>query len=371
MKARNFIKKHLLPSISVSLFFVVAALVIDSIARGNSAFAAWINSVPGAALRYIFASVTDVLPFSLAEVLLLLVPLALVIVIILAVKALRRPTLAAGLFSALAVTASTLFLWYVISFGAGYKAPSLSTYLPIEDTEVTADNLYETLLILKTEAEKLLPEIEYSESGASVYERDIEEVSAEICIAYDRLISEYESLPIMRMYTDAKPVFLSKGMSDFEILGVYTFFTGESNVNVHYPDYTLPFTLAHEFAHQRGISRENEANFIAFLVFTRSDDPYVRYSGYVNMYEYIASSLSRTDRDMFREVYLDTDKRIRGEIVAYNEFYQANKNELLAKLSDLVNDSYLKLQGTEGIVSYGLVTKLCIGYYASAEKQPG
>ena len=49
-------------------------------------------------------------------------------------------------------------------------------------------------------------------------------------------------------------------------------------------------------AHQRGIAREDEANFIAFLVCMASDDPYIRYSGYLEVYEYVASSLYSDDR---------------------------------------------------------------------------
>ena len=122
-----------------------------------------------------------------------------------------------------------------------------------------------------------------------------------------------------------------------EILGIYSYFTGESNINVHYPDYGIPFTVAHELAHQRGISRENEANFIAFLVCIRSDSEFVRYSGYINMFEYLASALGSTDREMLRAVY-----------------------------SDFFNDNYLKAQGTEGIISYGLVVTLAVAYYRNA-----
>jgi hypothetical protein len=365
VKAWNFTKKTLIIPLSVSAALLILAMIVDGIARESASFAAAVNGGIGAVIRCVSASVTDILPFSLAELLIILSPLALTLVAVIAVKSLRRPEVAAGLVSTLAVCASAAYLLYVLSFGAGYKAPSLESYLPIERAEIDKDNLSSTLLILKDEAEKLLSEIEYSESGSSVYERDIEDISAEICAAYDKLIAEYDTLPIISMHTDAKPVFLSRGMSDFEILGVYTFFTGEANVNVYYPDYTLPFTLAHELAHQRGISRENEANFIAFLVCTRADDPYIRYSGYLNMYEYIASALSATDREAFREIYAATDARIRSEIIAYNEFYYANKNQLLAKLSDLVNDTYLKSQGTEGVISYGLVTRLCVSYYES------
>jgi hypothetical protein len=154
-------------------------------------------------------------------------------------------------------------------------------------------------------------------------------------------------------------------MTYLEILGIYTFFTGESNVNVHYPDYTLPMTVAHEFAHQRGISRENEANFIAFLVCIRADDPYVRYSGYVNMFEYVASALAKTNKQLLLDVYEATDSRMYGEMRACTDFYYANRLELIGNISNFFNDNYLKSQGTEGVVSYGMVVELCVAYYCN------
>jgi hypothetical protein len=152
-------------------------------------------------------------------------------------------------------------------------------------------------------------------------------------------------------------------MTALRTTGVYTYFTGEANVNVHFPDYSTPFTTAHEFAHQRGYSRENEANFIAFMVCIRSGDPYVEYSGYISMLEYISSALNKTDKEAYKSLYSTLDERIKGEFAAYSEFYYANENVFLGNLSNFINDKYLKSQGTEGIVSYGLVVKLCVAYY--------
>src|SRR5207248_11260701 len=78
-----------------------------------------------------------------------------------------------------------------------------------------------------------------------------------------------------------KPVYFSGLMSRLGISGVYSPFTGEPNYNALQPDFDLPFAVAHEMAHQRGFAREDEANFIAFLVCTKASNAYVRYSGYL------------------------------------------------------------------------------------------
>jgi len=309
------------------------------------------------------AEITDILPFSLAEIILLSVPLLITALIVAVCRndfgKERAIKLAVRIFAVISV----FYFLYVFTLGASYKRVPIAEKLDISDTEVTDESLYNTLMILKEKAEAELDFIEFSDSGESISGMTVEQISAEVCIGYDRLNEKYPALSVGNLKTDAKAVLLSRGMTALDLTGIYSFFTGEANVNVHFPDYCTPFTVAHELAHQRGIARENEANFIAFLSCISSDNAYIRYSGYLNMYEYIASALNKTDKDSLSAVYAITDARIMGEMRAYREFYLENQNELLGAISSFINDKYLKAQGTEGIISYGLVVELCVAYY--------
>ena len=86
----------------------------------------------------------------------------------------------------------------------------------------------------------------------------------------------------------------------------------------------------------------------------------------MNMLEYVASALKKTDADKYRTAYGDFSDTLISEMRAYSEFYKNNKKPFWSKVSDTVNDTYLKAQGTEGIVSYGLVVRLCVAYLAEA-----
>jgi len=158
-------------------------------------------------------------------------------------------------------------------------------------------------------------------------------------------------------------------MSYTHITGVYTFFTGESNLNVNFPDYTLPYTAAHELAHQRGFAREDEANFIAFLVCDASDDPYIRYSGYVGMYQYVMNALYRADKELYREVYRMGEMSLRLEQVAYGEFFKKYEKSKVGEVSGAINNSYLQSQGTVGTKSYGMVVDLTVAYFRQDGKE--
>jgi hypothetical protein len=157
---------------------------------------------------------------------------------------------------------------------------------------------------------------------------------------------------------------LSEPMSYTHITGVYTFFTGEANINVHFPDYTVPYTAAHELAHQRGIAKEDEANFIAFLVCMESDDPYIRYSACLNLYEYVVVALRKADKELYRESYLALPTEVQNEEIAYSRFMEKYRDNIVADVSHKTNDIYLQSQGSpEGSKSYNLVVDLAVAYY--------
>ena len=182
----------------------------------------------------------------------------------------------------------------------------------------------------------------------------------------DAVSKKYDFIP--NLYSRTKPVMLSELMSYTHITGVYSYFTGEANINVAFPDFTIPYTAAHELAHQRGMAREDEANFIAFLVCLESDDPYIRYSGYVMTLEYLldAHYLGDTSENhsAYRELYLTLSENVRAEQKAYYEFFQKYDDNIVADVSGAVNDAYLQSQGTPGRVSYGLVVDLAVKYYS-------
>ena len=189
----------------------------------------------------------------------------------------------------------------------------------------------------------------------------LSEMNDKLIEAYDVLSHRYDA--VRSFYSKVKPVALSEGMSYTHITGVYTFFTGESNLNVNFPDYTLPYTAAHELAHQRGFAREDEANLIAFLACDASSDPYIRYSGYVGMYQYVMSALYRASKDLYREVYLMGEESLRREQTAYAEFFKKYEKSKVGEVSGAINNSYLQSQGTVGTKSYGMVVDLVVAYF--------
>ena len=236
----------------------------------------------------------------------------------------------------------------------------LDEKLGIETQPIGKYDLYNSSVYLAAEINKLAPEIEYDVDGFSVMPYSMSEMNTKLLDAYDKFCDKNKFLN--NFPSRLKPVLMSEGMSYAHITGVYTFFTGESNLNVGFPDYTIPYTAAHELAHQRGIAREDEANMIAFLVCMESDDTYIRYCAYVNMYEYVANALYKADKELFKKADVNLAREVYAEQVAYSKFFKKYQKSVTSQISGTVNDIYLQSQGTVGKKSYGMVVDITVAY---------
>ena len=218
-------------------------------------------------------------------------------------------------------------------------------------------------MIVVNELNALAHKIEYGKDDFSIMPYSFSEMNEKLNAAYKSGSEKYEF--IQSLSSNVKQIMLSEPMTYTNISGVYTFFTGEANVNVNYPEYNHPFTTAHEMAHQRGIAREDEANFVAFLICLESGDDYIKYSAYLNMFEYLSSALSSADREANIEIWKLLDARIVKELFAYSDFFDKYRDNVAADVSGAVNDGYLVSQGQiSGTRSYGLVVDLAVAYYS-------
>ncbi len=338
------------------------ALVVLIVSNLSTGFADWYNASVGAFFRAALAYMTSWIPFSLAEILLYLSP---ALVVLIAVYGCRRfcatwRTTLVFLGSVLSVL-SLLFSLFALSFGVGYQTSPLDTRLSLSSVSVSAESLRAAADVLVLELNELCDDVTYGEDGFSEMPFDLAGMNDALLAAYEPVCERYPF--VQRMQSRLKPVLASRAMSYTHITGVYTYFTGEANVNVHFPDYSLCYTAAHELAHQRGIARENEANFIAFLVCSGAENAYVRYCGYLNMLEYVMNALYHADEVGYFAVVDALDPRIVGELRAFDEFFDSYRNSFISGVSDAVNDTYLKLNGNEaGSESYGLVIELAVAY---------
>lgn len=324
-------------------------------------FADFFNLYISGTIRMLFAKITGILPFSLAEACLILIPVFLFLIIRYVWKYRCNSGKSTLVTIVCIVAVVCIFIsQFVICFSAGYRGHKLEEKLGLESAEVSKEELYDSAVFLAGELNKLVPRIKYGEDHLSVMPYSLAEMNNKLIDAYDSFAKKHDF--IWSFESKLKPVLLSEGLSYMHITGVYTFFTGESNINISFPDYTIPNTAAHELSHQRGIAREDEANMMAFLVCMESDDSYIRYSALLSVYEDVLGALNSTDKNLYQKAISKLNVRVKYELAAMYNFFEKYQDSVSSQVSGTVNDFYLQSQGTPGRKSYGMVVDLLVAY---------
>lgn len=361
-RIKSFIKTYIpIPALVMYALALICGLV-QIISECSASFSDWFNRYIGAFARGLHAWITNFIPFSLAECLIVFIPVLAVVVIVGCFKRLKGSQTSAWRYIAsLAGFAAWMYAAFVVTTAVAYNGTTLADKLGLEQSPVSADELKTAAEYMRDRMNEELDSLTFEYAGSSIMPYSVGEMNDKLLEAYDKFSDWHDFVP--RLYSRVKQVALSEAMTYTHMSGMYTYYTGEANLNINFPDYNLPFTAAHELAHQRGILPENEANFMAFLVCIGSDDPYIRYSGYMNMYEYLNSALYSADYDSFAMVYSSLDQRVICEMRAYNAFYKKYQNNVAATVSSAMNDAYLKAQGqTAGERSYGMVVDLAVAW---------
>ncbi len=321
-------------------------------------FNKYISPIP----RAILAALTGWIPFSLAEYLLLLIPVIIIIIVGIGVKHYAESWRNVGVFCLIILSlAAYIFSTFTIAFVPAYRGSRLDVKMGLDKDEVSAQELLYTSILLANMVTAEAENVKLDANGASVMPYGYGELNDHLMAAYDKACAKYDF--IQPMNSRVKRIMLSEPMTYTHISGVYTFFTGEANINTNFPDYSLPYTAAHELAHQRGIAREDEANFVAFLVCSESDNSYLRYSAYLNLFEHVSNALYTANPEYYKAVYTLLPREARSELAAYSKFFDKYRDSAASNISGAVNDTFLTINGTEGTKSYGMVVDLAVAYY--------
>lgn len=152
-------------------------------------------------------------------------------------------------------------------------------------------------------------------------------------------------------------------MAYFGIGGYLNPFTNEAQVNGLTPVFRLPVVTAHEIGHQVGYAKENETNFIGYLVTLKNKDVYFQYSAFAYALSHCLSAIRRTDEQKFEELF---DKINGGVQENYRELYEFNLKfaNPVEPVFKSIFSTFLKAnQQKDGIKSYSKIVELMVGYH--------
>jgi len=159
-----------------------------------------------------------------------------------------------------------------------------------------------------------------------------------------------------------KKSIVGKLLSKLSISGYYNPFSGEAVVNANQPGFLIPYTAAHEVAHQIGYASEDEASFLAFLATTYSQDTILNYSTNFEIFSYANRELAYLDSAKARKNYEKLDTLIKADFVELRRYNKKNRS-ILGKASNAIFDGFLQVNNqADGIQSYNKVVGLIIAY---------
>lgn len=295
-----------------------------------------------------------ILPFSVAEFIVILVPAALIVN---TVRSLISMRLIEYLINILTII-SIVFFTFIGTWGLNYYRMPFADIAGLEVHPASVYELEDLCRDLIERANILRSSVSVDRSGNVDIPGSSRDILNNCYKGYEAISGIYPELG--GSYGQPKPVLLSELMNYTGICGVYFPFTGEANVNIAIPESTLPSTASHEMAHQRGFSREDEANYISYLACSAHPDANYKYSGILLALAHSMNALRNADKDSFIKLAESYSEGVRHDLKSIKEFW-ARYEGPVERTTDRINDTYLKANNQkDGVRSYGRMVDLLI-----------
>ena len=336
-------KKNAIFVISFTLFiFSIAALTLSIL---SADFAAFFNSQISSRIKGFMLAISNSVEFSVIEFFAVLLPAVIFLIAYLFrvrnVAKLKQSFLSLlGIFLlCLSLFINTNLIGHFVEIG-------------YEKSEFEDEQLISAAKIL----------VEKINSIKSVSYPDKEELAEKLYSAYQSL--SFSSLSLTDIKPKIKAFKHSSLAARLGILGNYSFLTSEISVNFSAPEYTVPFTAAHEMAHLFGISHEADAGFFAYLVSIETKDEAFLYSAYLSAFEFLGRELSKRNFESYKEIYKSLSEMARGDLVAYRNFY-SEKDGKIRDNADKINNTLTSFTDKSGDKHYDGVTKYLVIFILS------
>ncbi|MDD2573762.1 MAG: DUF3810 domain-containing protein [Bacillota bacterium] len=325
-------------------------------------------------LSQAISSATGILPFSVAEVMVVLVVILTAAGVVYgAVRLIKSPgkrmILLIRQLATLAVAASVVYFSFIAVWGLNYHRVSIASIANLEVRAVSVEELEVLCRYLIERANGLRELVKEDQNGVMVSPEGSSDMLKRAYKGYQAAAIIYPELG--GRYGRPKGVMLSKVLSYQGIGGIYFPFTGEANVNISEPHFMIPFTASHEMAHQRGFAREDEANYIGYLASIMHSDPDFRYSGTMVALQYSMNALARQDRERYNSLKGEYSDGMVRDFNAWNEHCRKYEG-FVRETTDRINDAYLQANAqSDGIQSYGRMVDLLLAHYRDVTKVSG
>lgn len=332
-------KKILSPFFKLSFSVFILSLSAVSIAGSNAEFAAEYSKKIGAIFRFIPLSVSNLVPISVFEIVIYCSPFLVLFLIIYCTRGYSDKNERLRRFFNFIAIFLLVFSFYLSSFSVGYFKENERRRTSVDELVSAAEKLSEKLKTREAE-----------------YSYDLEYIGDIIYASYVNLGDD--SLSPLSVSPRPKQIKSQYLFTKLGILGMYSFASSEILINPASPEYTKPFTIAHEMAHFFGISREDSASFSAYLALKSSGVSTLEYSAEISALQALLFEIYKIDPGEYSKIYSSLPEYVKCEFKLYRDFYSGG---YVTELSSSVNDKLISAFDKEGAQSYSyfafLVTK--------------
>ena len=312
-----------------------------------------IKSIPSWASFYSFniasffimisGSISSLIPFSIYELFLLVAISYIMYFIIILIRKLIKKEFFKVLEKTLTfIIVITLSLnWYLASASISYNRDQL----PIMQYqgEVSDALINDTIEYFIDDYNSISKTFARDKDGFIQSPYTLEETIDIIKEEYKRLDPNY-----FPSYTpDVKLLISSAIFSELHFTGVFFAPFGEINLNSQMHAIEIPYVTAHEIAHAKGVTREDDANLVSLYINLTSSNPYLRYSAYYWSFLSLLDIYNLTNKELYYHYINKLDPAIITEINGVYKFW--NERNILDKFGDFFNNVFLKVNGNENV----------------------
>ena len=343
-------------------------LLLFYLFRGNQDVMDWIIQHVTVPYKQWVSGLLDGLPFSAGEILCLcLIFLAVVYVVRTIYLLIRRPGKLKRMLRRIAVAVSAVLIVYcgfTLLWGINYYGTSFSEQAGLTRRGATTEELYTLTSAFADKLNELADSVSRDEDG--LFCETVSDIFESSEGLYDGIVEEYPFLDAPDR--TPKRLLISRLMSYAGFTGFYFPFTGEANLNIDAPACLIPATVAHELSHQRGVTDEDEANFVAVMACLRSDDPVYQYSGCLLAYIHLSNALYEADSSLSQEIRSTLDDNVRADLKANNAYWDemesSSAGETVKNAAESAYDSFASSYGEEDVMErYEACVELLVAYY--------
>lgn len=347
----------------VGLAFIIAYRIMLSIP--NAAYGFYKNVI--APIHSCLASFCDLFSFSFGELLIVIFVLAILgYIVFLIVDTVKRKRLVDNLFKLVVTGLMSFCLIYggfCLLWGVYYASTDINSQVfGIKgDGQNTHEELLLTDIYFVSLANHYSEMVNRDENGCTVINDD--HVFEHALNLYDNLEKEYPA--IKGNAHKPKRFFFSRMLSYADFTGFFFPFTAEANINCDSPQSMTPSVIAHELAHQRGVAKEDEANFVAVLACLYDGDEEYVYSASLMALVYLQNALYKTgDKDNWKQIANMYSEGVVNDLSQNSRYWEPFRKSISYKATSSTYDAFLKSYNQEkGIETYGGCVDLLIEYY--------